>query len=91
MVVSFVGRSVILLRFESTPVNYGRWMLYHVLPNSLDSRMVRLREVSFAGIPLHSTFMFAQAWYKYVYNARAFGGGFNTTTAGLDALSIDHV
>ena len=49
MVVSFVGRSVILLRSESKSVNYSRRMLYPMLPNALDSRMARRREVSFSG------------------------------------------
>jgi len=49
VVASFVGRSVTLLRFESKSVNNGRRMLYPMLANALDSRIVRLREASFAG------------------------------------------
>jgi len=36
-------------RSESKSVNYSRRMLYPMLPNALDSRMVRRRGVSFAG------------------------------------------
>jgi len=54
VVVSFVGRSVILLRFGSKSVEYNRWMIYPMLPNALDSRMVRAREVFFAGHTLAS-------------------------------------
>ena len=49
MVASFVGKSVTLLRFESKSVNNGRPMLYPMLANALESRMVRLGEASFAG------------------------------------------
>jgi len=55
-------------------------MLYPMLPNALNSRMVRLREVSFAG---HPCTLGSGSRKLGMLTTRALGGCFNTSTASI--------